>query len=93
MGTVCDGAYATASEFKKTLSTILNHEKYDPSLFSVLWDAPRFIDLAISDVFEGKIGASKEFVCQLVQRTCVVHRIFQRGKMLKRAMSMVGDTK
>ena len=78
MGTVCDRAYATAPEFKKTLSTILNHEKYDPSLFSVLWDAPHFIDLAFSDVFEGK----------LVERTCVVHQMFQRGKMLKHAMSM-----
>ena len=88
MGTVCDGAYATAAQFKKTVSTILNHEKYDPNLFSVLWDAPHFIDLAFGDVFEGKIGSSKAFVSLLVQRTCVIHRIFQRGKMLKHAMSM-----
>ena len=73
MGTVCDGAYATASKFKSMLSTILNHEKYDPRFFSVLWDSPHFIDLAFSDIFEGKIGASKEFVSQLVQRTCAVH--------------------
>lgn len=88
MRTVCDGAYSTAAQFNKTLSTVLNHEKYDPSLFSVLWDAQHFIDLAFSDVFEGRIGSSKTFVSQLVQRTCVVHRMFQRRKMLKHAMSM-----
>ena len=88
METVCDGAYATAAQLKKTLSTILNHEKYDPSLFLIVWDAPHFIDLAFTDVFEGKIGSSKAFVSLLVQRTCVIHRIFQPGKMLKHAMSM-----
>ena len=69
MGTVCDGAYATAAQFKKTLSTILNHEFFSFVEFSVLWDAPHFIDLAFSDVFEGKIGSSKAFVSLLVQRT------------------------
>ena len=88
MGTVCDGAYATAQEFKKTLSAMLNHEQYDPSFSSVLWDALHFIDLVFSDVFDGKVGASKEFVSQLIQRTSVVHRMFQQGKMLKHAMSM-----
>ena len=85
---VCNGAYATTAQFNKTLSTILNHKKYDPSLFSVLWDAPHFIDVVFSNVFEGKIGSSKAFVSLLVQRTRVIHHIFRRGKMLKHAMSM-----
>ena len=93
MGTVYNGAYATAAQFKKTLSTILNHEKYDPSIFSVLWEAPHFIDLAFSNVFEGKGGSSKAFVSLLVQRTCVIHRIFQRGKMLKHAICPWGRHK
>ncbi len=56
----------------------------------MLWDPPRFLDLAFSDVFEGKSGTSQGFVSQLTERTCVVHRIFQRGKMLKHAIAM-GD--
>ena len=88
MGTVCDGAYATAAEFERTLLALLDQEKYDRSFFTVLWDPPHFLDLAFSDVFDGKLGTSGAFVKQLIERTCVVHRIFQRGKMLKHAMVM-----
>ena len=50
MGTVCDGAYVTASGFGRTLAVLLEQEKYDSSFFSVLWDPPHFLDLAFSDV-------------------------------------------
>ena len=88
MGTVCDGAYAKASEFGRTLAALLDQERYDSSFFSVLRDSSHFLDLAFSDVFEGKSGTSQGFVNQLVERMCVVHKIFQRGKMLKHAMAM-----
>ena len=67
MGTVCDGAYATAVEFERTLAALLEQEKYDSSFFSVLWDPPHFLDLAFSDVFDGKHGTSQAFVRQLVE--------------------------
>ena len=88
MGTVCDGAYAKALGFGRTLATLLDQERYGLSFFSVLWDPPHFLDLAFSDVLEGKSGTSQEFANQLVERTCVIHKIFQRGKMLKHAMAM-----
>ena len=84
-GTVCDGA----AEFASTLKSILKQEHLDDSaFFSVLWDPAHFLDLAFADVFEGKIGTSKSFMDRLVQRSCVVHKIFQRGKMLKHAIEM-----
>ena len=88
MGTVCDGAYAKASEFGRTLAALLDQERYDSSFFSVLWDPPHFLDFAFSDFFEGKSGTSQGFVNQLVERMCVIHKIFQRGKMLRHAMAM-----
>ena len=88
MGTVCDGAYATAVEFERTLATLREQEKYDSSFFSVLWDPPHFLDLAFRDVFNGKLGRCEAFIKRLIERTCVVHRIFQRGKMFKHATVM-----
>ena len=87
MGTACDGPYQ-AKLFGLTLQELLDQTHYDPVFFSVLWDAPHFVDLAFSDVFEGKIGSSKDFIQRLVKRSSIVHQIFQRGKMLKRAMEM-----
>ncbi len=89
MGTVCDGAYQ-AAEFASTLNAILHRDNLADTCFScVLWDPAHFLDLAFKDVFEGKMGNSKEFVDRLVQRSCVVHKIFQRGKMLNHAMEMM----
>jgi hypothetical protein len=87
MGTACDGPYQ-ARLFALTLQQLLDQTQYDAVFFAVLWDAPHFVDLAFSDVFEGKIGSSKDLIQRLVKRSSVVHHIFQRGKMLKRAMEM-----
>ena len=87
MRTACDGPYQ-ARLFGLTLQELLDQTQYDPVFLSVLWDAPHFVDLAFSDVFEGKIGNSKDLIQRLVKRSSIVHQIFQRGKMLKRAMEM-----
>ena len=88
-GTVCDGVYQ-ASDFNTTLKSLLIPKELDQSIFfSVLWDSAHFLDLAFSDVFEGKIGKSNAFVNRLVERTCVLHKIFQRGKLLKHAIEML----
>ena len=88
-GTVCDGAYQ-AAEFASTLKSILKQEHLDDSaFFSVLWDPAHFLNLAFADVFEGKIGTSKSFMDCLVQRLCVVHKIFQQGEMLKHTIEVM----
>jgi hypothetical protein len=65
MGTACDGPYQ-ARLFALTLHQLLDQTQYDAVFFAVLWDAPHFVDLAFSDVFEGKIGSSKDLIQRLV---------------------------
>lgn len=86
MGTVCDGAYQ-ASRFQSTLRTLLSQEE-GGIFFDVLWDPPHFVDLAFTDVFKGKAGKSSEFMSRLIHRSGVVHRLFQRGKMLSHAVEL-----
>ena len=86
MGTVCDGAYQTAG-FVATLASLLSQEE-SVEFFNVVWDAPHFLDLAFCDVFNGKTGHSSDFIKRLVDRSSVVHRLFQRGKMLSHAVEM-----
>ena len=86
MGTVCDGQYQAAG-FQSTLAALCE-QKDAGTFFSVLWDPPHFLDLAIKSVFDGKTGSSKEFVQRLIERSSVIHRLFQRGKMLSHAKEM-----
>jgi hypothetical protein len=84
MGTVCDGACVyQAAEFASTLKAILHQG-------NLAFSCAHFLDLAFKDVFQGKVGNSKEFVDCLVQRPCIVRKIvrkiFQQGKMLNHAM-------
>ena len=74
-GTVCDGAYQ-ASELESTLKDLCN-QKMTGEFFTVLWDPPRYVDIALKDVFEGKHGFSKEFFGQVVKRSSIIHQIFQ----------------
>lgn len=85
IGTVCDGAYPIAG-FVSNLALTLNQEECG-EYFSALWDSPHFLDPAFS-VFNGKTGDSKDFINTLVDRSSVVHRLFQRGKMLSHAVEM-----
>lgn len=85
-GTVCDGAYQ-ASEFESTLKDLCN-QKMAGEFFTVLWDPPHYVDIALKDVFEGKHGSSKEFFGRVVKRSSIIHQIFQRGKMLSHAIAM-----
>lgn len=87
MGMVCDGAYQ-AAEFGSTLKRTLNQQTYDESFLSVVWDSAHYMDLAVTDVREGKKGASKSFLKHFIGRTSEVHRMFQRGKMLSHAREM-----
>ena len=88
-GTVCDGAYQ-ATDFEATLEKLCCQENAG-EFFTVLWDPPHYIDLALKDVFEGKTGSSNEFFQRLVKRSSVVHQMFQRGKMLSHAKEMASN--
>ncbi len=57
----------------------------DPVLatfFSILWDPGHFSDLAFTDVREGKIGNSKEFIARIIKRSNVFGAAFHSGKHL-----------
>ena len=62
-GSVLDGQYQ-AKGFAKKLMSLL--KKTDSEFVDVVWDPPHWTNLAIEDVFEGKIGESKEFMKRLI---------------------------
>lgn len=76
-GTTCDGQFQ-AKDFAGQLHKNLSHKG---PFFQVVWDPPHLIDLAIQDVLDGSIGTSRSLIRRLIERTSVVHRIFQYGKM------------
>ncbi len=88
-GTVCNRAYQ-AAQFEATLKVLCNQENAG-DFFEVLWDPPHHVDSAFKDVFDGKIGSSKEFVHRLVEISSIVHQIFQPGKMLSHSTEMAKD--
>ena len=56
-GNVLDGQYQ-AKGFSKKLKDVLKRPTSD--FFSVIWDPPHLVNLAIEDVIDGKIGVSKD---------------------------------
>ena len=57
-----------------------NVTKDSKYLRKVGWDAAHWIDLAVSDVKEGKVGASKEFFSNFISRTNSFADTLNRGK-------------
>ena len=84
-GIVADGQYQSAG-FRDKLKRLLPFDfDVDPVLstfFSILWDPGHFSDLAFTDVQEGKIGNSKEFISRIIKRTNVFGATFRSGKHL-----------
>ena len=84
-GIVADGQYQSAG-FRDELKRLLPFDfDVDPVLstfFSILWDPGHFSDLAFTDVREGKIGNSKEFISRIIKRTNVFGAAFRSGKHL-----------
>lgn len=62
-GSVLDGQYQ-AKGFAEKLKDLL--KKPTSEFFSVVWDPPHWVNLAIEDVIDGKIGISKEFLKRLI---------------------------
>ena len=58
-GTSCDGQYQ-ATEFGATLHKELN-VKADPEFSAVIWDPSHWLNLAILDIRDDKIGQSGNF--------------------------------
>jgi hypothetical protein len=46
----------------------------------VNWDASHWMNLAVTDVKEGKIGTSKDFVTSFIERTNTFADVLNRGK-------------
>lgn len=62
-GSVLDGQYQ-AKGFGKKLMALLKKE--DSEFVDVVWDPPHWTNLAIEDVFDGKVGGSKDFIKRLI---------------------------
>ena len=62
-GCVLDGQYQ-AKGFAEKLTELLKKPKSE--FFSVIWDAPHWVNLAIDDVIVGKTGVSQKFRKRLI---------------------------
>ncbi len=62
-GCVLDGQYQ-AKGFAEKLTELLKKPKSE--FFSVIWDAPHWVNLAIDDVIVGKTGVSQKFLKRLI---------------------------
>ena len=85
-GTSCDGQYQ-ATEFGATLHKELN-VKADPEFSAVIWDPSHWLNLAILDIRDDKIGQSGNFLRNFVNRSKNIHAMFNRGKMLCSAIAI-----
>ena len=85
-GTVCDGQYQ-AKEFKATMHSEIG-VSVDKEFSEVIWDPSHWLNLAITDVRDDKIGSSSTFMKRVVNRAKNIHSMFQRGKMLSCATSI-----
>jgi hypothetical protein len=85
-GTSCDGQYQ-AKEFGETLHKELN-VKVDPEFSVVIWDPSHWLNLAILDLRDDKIGQSGNFLRNVVNRSKNIHAMFNRGKMLSSAIAI-----
>ena len=84
-GIVVDGQYQSAGlrdELKRLLPFYFDVDRVLSTFFSILWDPGHFSDLAFTDVREGKIGNSKEFISRVIKRTNVFGVTFHSGKHL-----------
>lgn len=75
IGISADGVYQ-ANGFKETIS------EDDTSLFlkQVHWDPSHWLNLAVTDVRDGKIGSSKEYFSNFIERTNRFSEALNRGK-------------
>lgn len=93
-GIIADGQYQSAGfrdELKRSLPFNFDVQPVLETYFSILWDPGHFSDLAFSDVREGKIGNSKEFLARIIKRSNVFGSSFHSGKHLSE-LQMVAKT-
>ena len=85
-GTCCDRHYQ-ADGFKTAVYQELGIP-IDPEFSVVVWDQSHWINLAILDIKDGKIGSASDFLASLVKRSKKSHSTFQRGKMLSNVIAL-----
>ena len=75
IGISADGVYQ-ASGFRKTIS----QEENNLFLKQVHWDPSHCINLAVTDVRDGKMGTSDKFFSNFIERTNRFSETLNRGK-------------
>ena len=70
-GTSYDGQYQ-AKEYDEQLRHRLEHCDLKSD---VVWDPPHLIDLAMKDVFKGKVRKSAKFLKRLVDHSAMFHHL------------------
>lgn len=77
IGISADGVYQA-----KGFGEVVAKDVSDDSMYvkQVSWDASHWMNLAVTDVKDGKIGTSKEFFQSFVERTNTFADVLNRGK-------------
>eukprot|EP00794_Sanderia_malayensis_P008335 gene8335-biopygen6173 len=89
IGTCCDRQYQAAGFFETIHSEL---EQPSNSTYSeVIWDQSHWMNLAILDVRDNKVGSSGEYLKRLINRAKNIHTMFNRGKMLSNAMALAKE--
>ncbi len=73
-GISADGVYQ-AKGFRQTIN-----EGNRVFIKQVSWDASHWINLAVTDVRDGKIGSSEKFFSKFIERTNSFAEVLNRGK-------------
>ena len=73
-GISADGVYQ-AKGFRQTMN-----ESNNVFMKQVSWDASHWMDLAVTDVRDGKIGSSEKFLSKFIERTNRFAEVLNRGK-------------
>jgi hypothetical protein len=71
---------------KQALHRVLNVD-IDPEFSAGVWDPSHWINLAILDIRDDKLGSSSTFLRSLINHSKNIHTMFGRGKMLSSAIA------
>ncbi len=74
-GISADGDYQA-----KGFQAIINDNSASPFVKQVSWDSSHWLNLAVTDVWDGRIGGLSEFFSKFVERTNKFSEALNRGK-------------
>lgn len=79
-GVSADGVYQAKAFLKTINQNDLNESSF---IRQVGWDPSHWMNLAVTDVKDGKIGSSKEFFSMFIKQTNKFSETLNRGKGIK----------